>query len=150
MAKSHSSHLHAISLLTWQGTWNTGFSKDKAFKYYTALICRIERLMLNSNWGWLAHYFKMAYKVPTMYETSESMEKLSNDNNYFVKERLMGHYKTCKHITIYREGRKEPGSYSHTSINMGQERAPELFIFLERLLNLSKPSIHDLTTFFFL
>lgn len=39
----------------------------------------------------------MIYKVPTMCETLENIEKLSNNNNnHAVKALLIEDYKTCK------------------------------------------------------
>lgn len=38
----------------------------------------------------------MIYKVPTMCETLENIEKLSNNNNHAVKALLIEAYKTCK------------------------------------------------------
>ena len=36
----------------------------------------MEKLMLNSNWGWLDYYLTMAYKAPIMCDSLEIMEKL--------------------------------------------------------------------------
>lgn len=38
----------------------------------------------------------MIYKVPTMCETLENIEKLNNNNNHAVKALLIEDYKTCK------------------------------------------------------